>query len=219
MDVGSHCSVGACSQVDFLPFTCDCCRSVFCLAHRTYDAHECPLAGSKDRRVIDCPLCGALLHWTSEQDVDAVWARHVQGGACGSANGSGGSSDAQTKKKKPKKPRCGAAGCRELLTAANQFQCAKCRQSVCLKHRFESDHDCENARRTQQRQWGLPRRPSGAATALPSAAVAQQNARKAAANVVSGTKSAVNSLVQNAKVRHAIVCRDSVGVMVMVLWC
>ncbi|TYZ69274.1 hypothetical protein PybrP1_007069 [[Pythium] brassicae (nom. inval.)] len=191
MDIGLHCSVGACSQVDFLPFTCDCCHSVFCLAHRTYDAHECPQAGSKDRRVIDCPLCGNLLHWTTEQDVNVVWERHVQGGECAPKSGASG------KPKKPKKPRCGADGCRELLTASNQFQCAKCRQNVCLKHRFESDHDCETVRRSQQRQWGLSRRPSGAA--------AQQNAKKVAANVVSGTKSAVNSLVQNAKAAGASV--------------
>lgn len=194
MDIGLHCSVGACSQVDFLPFTCDCCRSVFCLEHRTYDAHECPLAGSKDRRVIDCPLCGNLLHWTTEQDVNAVWERHVQGGACAPKNGTTG------KPRKAKKPRCGADGCREVLTASNQFQCTKCHQSVCLKHRFESDHDCENVRRSQQRQWGLPRRPNGAASA-------QQNAKKVAATVVSGTKSAVNSLVQNAKVRFWVAAR------------
>jgi hypothetical protein len=32
--------------VDFLPFTCDCCSNVFCLEHRSYDAHRCPKAGA-----------------------------------------------------------------------------------------------------------------------------------------------------------------------------
>lgn len=226
-----HCSVGACSQVDFLPFTCDCCRSVFCLAHRTYDAHECPLAGSKDRRVIECPLCNQLLHWTTEQDVNAVWERHVHGGQCepkdgkASNSGSTGGQAAAGAPAKKKKPRCGADKCREILTASNQFSCTKCRQNVCLKHRFESDHDCEGVRaqqrRSQQQHWGFTRntaatsnsnntvnnnRKSSTAAATGSsldAAQLQQNAKKAAANVVSGTKSAMSSIVQNAKVRHA----------------
>lgn len=233
MDVGMHCSVGACSQVDFLPFTCDCCRSVFCLEHRTYDAHECPLAGSKDRRVIECPLCGQMLHWTLEQDVNAVWERHVHGGQCepkGSISGTaGGQAGAPTKKKKA---RCGADKCREILTASNQFSCTKCRQNVCLKHRFESDHDCEavraQQRRSQQQHWGLSRNTAASGNTNTSnnnrknsaaassarvgsssstdAAQLQQNAKKVAANVVSGTKSAMNSIVQNAKVSR---CRHT----------
>uniref|UniRef100_K3WTA0 AN1-type domain-containing protein n=1 Tax=Globisporangium ultimum (strain ATCC 200006 / CBS 805.95 / DAOM BR144) TaxID=431595 RepID=K3WTA0_GLOUD len=220
MDIGAHCSVGACNQVDFLPFTCDCCKSVFCLHHRTYDAHECPLAGSKDRRVITCPLCSASLHWTLEQDVNIVWEDHVRGGNCSGSGGNqtlGGTNAAGAPKKK-KKPRCAAAQCREILTASNQFSCTKCRQNVCMKHRFESDHDCENVRiqlrQQQQQSWSLAgftrtqnnsnttanRRSSSAA---PSTAKLQQNARQAATSVVKGTKSAVNSLVQNAKTAAA----------------
>lgn len=234
MDVGMHCSVSACSQVDFLPFTCDCCRSVFCLEHRTYDAHECPLAGSKDRRVIECPLCNQMLHWTLEQDVNAVWERHVHGGQCEPKGGSssGGTTGQAGVSKKKKKARCGADKCREILTASNQFSCTKCRQNVCLKHRFESDHDCEavrvQQRRSQQQHWGFTRNTTantangnnnrksstttaassaraGATSSSTDAAQLQQNAKKVAANVVSGTKSAMNSIVQNAKVcgRHA----------------
>lgn len=213
MDVGLHCSITACNQVDFLPFTCDCCRSVFCLAHRTYDAHECPLAGSKDRRVIECPLCQQMLHWTSEQDVNIVWERHVQGGECVPKHGVD-ATGAPKKAKKPKKPRCSAANCRDILTASNQFQCVKCHQNVCLKHRFESDHDCETVRRSQQRQWGFARPATSATARAPAAASRrsaadasqlQQSARTVATSVVNGTKSAARSLVQNAKAASATV--------------
>lgn len=224
MDIGAHCSVGSCNQVDFLPFTCDCCQSVFCLHHRTYDAHECPQAGSKDRRVIECPLCKQMLHWTLEQDVNVVWEDHVRGGSCAPKNGGKalGTDASQATTKKKKKPRCAADSCREILTASNQFHCTKCRQEVCLKHRFESDHGCESARKQkrQQQPWSLggftstPKAPSNANSQATNAdrrksstgrnanttAQLQQNAKQAATSVVNGTRSAVSSLVQNAKV-------------------
>eukprot|EP00928_Gymnodinium_smaydae_P038219 TRINITY_DN26404_c0_g1_i1.p1 TRINITY_DN26404_c0_g1~~TRINITY_DN26404_c0_g1_i1.p1 ORF type:complete len:339 (+),score=64.36 TRINITY_DN26404_c0_g1_i1:32-1048(+) len=38
--------------------------------------------------------------------------------------------------------RCGAAGCRELLGPSNTVVCQRCRQEVCLRHRYEGDHQC-----------------------------------------------------------------------------
>ncbi|KAF4317318.1 hypothetical protein JM18_007514 [Phytophthora kernoviae] len=187
MDIGAHCSVPACHQQDFLPFTCDCCDGVFCLEHRSYDSHECPKAGSNDRRVVQCPVCKTMIRWTMEQDVNAVWEEHVR----------------QQKTKKPKKKRCAADGCREVLLTSNQFQCTKCRQDVCLKHRFEADHDCESKRQTQRQQWlgGFKSRNSSSTKQQQpkQQTTIQNNARNAAASVVNGTKSAMSSLVQNAK--------------------
>lgn len=147
MDVGAHCSMPACRQVDFLPFSCDCCAGVFCLDHRSYDAHECPRAGVKDRRVLQCPLCQATVRWTAEQDVNAVWEAHVASGQCQKES---------NKPKKPKKKRCAAAGCREVLLASNTVTCGKCHQDVCLRHRFEGDHACADARARQRQQWRTP---------------------------------------------------------------
>lgn len=57
MSIGQHCSVDTCQQLDFLPFKCDCCSKVYCLEHRTYAAHQCPAAGTKECTVFVCPLC------------------------------------------------------------------------------------------------------------------------------------------------------------------
>ncbi|EGZ06204.1 hypothetical protein PHYSODRAFT_531647 [Phytophthora sojae] len=205
MDIGAHCSVPACHQQDFLPFTCDCCSGVFCLEHRSYDAHECPKAGSHDRRVVQCPVCRQLIRWTAEQDVNAVWEQHVRVGQCTREKFQ--QQQGQTQKpKKPKKKRCAADGCREVLLTSNQFHCTKCSQDVCLKHRFEADHACESKRQAQRQQWlgGFYSKPRSSSTARPrqasaSTSMLQKNAQQAAASVVSGTKSAVSSLVQNAK--------------------
>lgn len=204
MDIGAHCSVPACHQQDFLPFTCDCCSGVFCLEHRSYDAHECPQAGSHDRRVVQCPVCKQLIRWTAEQDVNAVWEDHVRVGNCTREK-----FQQQQKQKKPKKKRCAADGCREVLLTSNQFHCSKCRQDVCLKHRFEADHACESKRQAQRQQWLGGFKPRTASAAKPKQNQLQQNARNAAASVVSGTKSAVSSLVQNAKAASSAITTSS----------
>ncbi|KAM9308404.1 AN1-type zinc finger protein 1 [Gastrophryne carolinensis] len=41
LEIGQHCDMEHCGQLDFLPFVCDGCSKVFCLAHRSRDAHTC----------------------------------------------------------------------------------------------------------------------------------------------------------------------------------
>jgi uncharacterized C2H2 Zn-finger protein/predicted nucleic acid binding AN1-type Zn finger protein len=207
MDIGAHCSVPACHQQDFLPFTCDCCSGVFCLDHRSYDAHECPKAGSHDRRVVQCPVCKQLIRWTAEQDVNAVWEQHVRVGQCTREK----FQKQQLKPKKPKKKRCATEGCREVLLTSNQFHCTKCNQDVCLKHRFEADHACESQRQAQRQQWlgGFNRSRNPGPTKPGQKSQFQKNAQQAAASVVTGTRSAVSSLVQNAKAAGSAVTTSS----------
>ncbi len=57
MGIGRHCAVETCMQLDFLPFSCDCCSRTFCLDHRSYAAHDCPDAKNKETEVIVCPVC------------------------------------------------------------------------------------------------------------------------------------------------------------------
>lgn len=38
--------------------------------------------------------------------------------------------------------RCAAKGCREQLASHNTVHCWRCRQDVCIRHRFEDDHSC-----------------------------------------------------------------------------
>ncbi|KAL6097711.1 zfand1 [Pungitius sinensis] len=41
IDIGKHCQIDSCCQKDFLPFVCELCSGVFCLEHRSRDAHSC----------------------------------------------------------------------------------------------------------------------------------------------------------------------------------
>ncbi|XP_026220106.1 AN1-type zinc finger protein 1 [Anabas testudineus] len=42
LDIGKHCQIESCNLKDFLPFVCDSCSGVFCLEHRSREAHSCP---------------------------------------------------------------------------------------------------------------------------------------------------------------------------------
>lgn len=44
LDIGDHCSVAECKQLDFLPIQCSKCGKIFCKLHAAYDNHSCPLA-------------------------------------------------------------------------------------------------------------------------------------------------------------------------------
>ncbi|OQR90874.1 hypothetical protein THRCLA_09176 [Thraustotheca clavata] len=132
MDIGKHCSKPGCNQQDFLPFECDCCHGVFCLEHRTYEDHECVHAGAKDSRAITCPLCRGTIPLTGNMDVNIVWENHAR-------------NDCKPEKyqeNKKAKVRCAAETCREILTASNSVVCSTCHKKVCLRHRFETDHQC-----------------------------------------------------------------------------
>nr|XP_020503215.1 AN1-type zinc finger protein 1-like [Labrus bergylta] len=41
LEIGKHCQIDSCNQTDFLPFVCDLCSGVYCLEHRSRDAHSC----------------------------------------------------------------------------------------------------------------------------------------------------------------------------------
>ena len=77
MSIGTHCSLSECHQIDFLPFCCDACDRVFCLEHRTYSAHSCPKAGSKDASIIICPLCAKGIKLSLQQDPNAAFEQHT----------------------------------------------------------------------------------------------------------------------------------------------
>ncbi|EOY09286.1 Zinc finger (C2H2 type, AN1-like) family protein [Theobroma cacao] len=130
-DLGKHCSVEDCKQIDFLPFTCDRCRLVFCLEHRSYIKHRCPKADKKDVTVVICPLCAKGVHLIPDEDPNITWETHVNT-ECDPSN-----YDKVTKKKK-----CPVPGCREVLTFSNTIKCRDCTIDHCLKHRFGPDHNC-----------------------------------------------------------------------------
>lgn len=48
--IGDHCALGACMQLDFLPFVCNGCKKTYCLDHRGARSHDCPHAGALSGR-------------------------------------------------------------------------------------------------------------------------------------------------------------------------
>lgn len=137
-DLGKHCSVEECKQIDFLPFTCDRCRQVYCLDHRGYIKHNCPKADKKDVTVVICPLCAKGVRLNPDEDPNISWEAHVSTD-CNPSN-----YEKVTKKKK-----CPVPGCKELLTFSNTIRCRDCTKDHCLKHRFGLDHKCPGPKKPE----------------------------------------------------------------------
>ncbi|KAL6530457.1 AAA ATPase-like protein [Orobanche minor] len=137
-NLGKHCSVDDCRQIDFLPFTCDCCRRVFCLDHRSYNRHKCPKADKHDITVVICPLCAGGVRLIPEENPNITWESHVNI-ECNPSN-----YEQATKKRK-----CPMTRCREMLTFSNTIKCRDCNIDHCLKHRFGSDHNCPGPKKPE----------------------------------------------------------------------
>ncbi|KAG1368755.1 Zinc finger AN1 and C2H2 domain-containing stress-associated protein 16 [Cocos nucifera] len=136
-DLGKHCSVEDCRQIDFLPFTCDRCKKVFCLEHRSCTKHLCPNANQQDVTVLVCPLCAKGVHLVANEDPNITWESHVNSDC-----------DPSNYQKTTKKKRCPVSGCKETLTFSNTIRCRDCTKEHCLKHRFGPDHKCPGPKKT-----------------------------------------------------------------------
>ncbi|XP_059294074.1 zinc finger AN1 domain-containing stress-associated protein 12 [Lycium ferocissimum] len=137
-DLGRHCQLSDCHQLDFLPFTCHACQKVFCVEHRSCKSHECPKSDYNSRKVLVCEICSVSIETTGFQGEDdkAILQKHEKSGDCDP--------------KKKKKPTCPVKRCKEVLTFSNTSTCKTCRIQVCLKHRFPADHACKRNSSTSQ---------------------------------------------------------------------
>lgn len=126
LNLGQHCHVRECNQLDFLPFECSKCKGMFCLDHRTIESHQCKHIKDNDRKAPVCPKCKQVLIIKSPTD-DAL-ERHLKSG-CTSLVSTG-------VKKKCSKNGCGND---EYIP----FKCSACRKNYCVKHRFPCQHACE----------------------------------------------------------------------------
>ncbi|CAN6935112.1 unnamed protein product [Brassica oleracea] len=135
-DLGKHCSVDYCKQIDFLPFTCDRCIQVFCLDHRSYMKHSCPKGNRGDVTVVICPLCAKGVRLNPDEDPNITWEKHVNTDC-----------DPSNYEKTVKKKKCPVPRCRELLTFSNTIKCRDCCIEHCLKHRFGPDHSCSGPKK------------------------------------------------------------------------
>lgn len=134
LGIGTHCDFVGCNQLDFLPFSCSSCGSMFCGEHRTQAAHRCPNTAPAESTVV-CPLCAKAIKLKSGDDANVVWEQHQRSGACDEAN----------YRKVHNKARCPVSGCRNKLSTINTYVCKDCKTAVCLQHRFQSDHACRGA--------------------------------------------------------------------------
>jgi predicted nucleic acid binding AN1-type Zn finger protein len=152
MGLGEHCSAPGCGQVDFLPFTCDCCSSTFCLEHRSYSAHSCEAAAGKATEVIVCPLCAKGVRLQAGQDPNAAFEQHQRSNGC----------DPSNYRKVHNKARCPVGRCQEKISLINTYTCKTCKLKVCLKHRLPDDHACGQHRGgcAEACMYGSPSLPS-----------------------------------------------------------
>ncbi|KAK1578406.1 hypothetical protein Q3G72_030053 [Acer saccharum] len=137
-NLGQHCSFNDCHQIDFLPFTCDCCHRIYCLEHRSYNQHQCPKAEKRDVTVVICPLCAKGVRLIPDEDAHITWETHVNTD-CDPSN-----YDKVTKKRK-----CPVRGCKEVLAFSNTIKCRDCNLDHCLKHRFGPDHSCPGPKKPE----------------------------------------------------------------------
>uniref|UniRef100_A0A0G4I3N0 AN1-type domain-containing protein n=1 Tax=Chromera velia CCMP2878 TaxID=1169474 RepID=A0A0G4I3N0_9ALVE len=156
--IGEHCFLDICRQRDFLPFTCTACARKFCIAHFKPEAHGCPSTGSNDKRAFSCPLCLETIAYYANDDIEMVFNQHSQT-TC--------KPHLYSARDAARKQVCPVPRCREKLTVVNSYVCKKCRTKVCVKHRFESDHDCQPppSMASQALSWLMPSSSSSSSSA------------------------------------------------------
>jgi len=144
MDVlkGKHCSWDECKQFDFLPFTCDGCRKVFCLAHREQSAHKCPAMKPEQANILPrCPICNKLVLIKSGESIDAKVMQHIESGC----------TQFVVDTKREKVAACSYSKCKALSAPC---ECKHCRKFFCAEHRLADDHLCPVAKAAEQKQRG-----------------------------------------------------------------
>lgn len=131
-DLGQQCSEVTCKQLDFLPLKCDACENIFCREHIAYKDHNCSSAYKKDVQVPVCPLCNTPIPVKKNETPDVVVGRHIDNDC---------QSDPAKNKRKVFSNKCSVKGCK--IKEVIPVVCNKCKLNFCLKHRLETDHQCE----------------------------------------------------------------------------
>lgn len=121
-DVGAHCALATCKELDFLPFRCEFCARTFCLAHRS--AHDCPAATRGAAATVECPRCGQVVVVRDGRSADEAVTLHLDAG-CPLMTA---------------EVACTMRGCknREVI----KLRCTGCQQLYCVAHRQQLDHAC-----------------------------------------------------------------------------
>jgi len=132
-NLGQHCNVPECKQLDFLPIKCDLCQETFCNDHFSYITHSCPKAHTIDVQVPVCPLCNQPVPSKRGELPDIAVGAHID-------------KDCQDDRAMKQRNavytnRCTRKGCKqkEMIPVL----CSECKKNFCLKHRHSADHDCD----------------------------------------------------------------------------
>ncbi|KAK3829762.1 MAG: hypothetical protein JOS17DRAFT_203401 [Linnemannia elongata] len=156
--IGKHCSDTTCSQLDFLPFTCQYCKQIYCQDHWRLEGHKCPnkeAAIQQDQRVPICPLCDKPVPVKRGEDPNLRMEQHIAAGC---------PEPATTTSKPIYTNSCNAKGCKNR--SAIPIVCQSCRLNYCLKHRLEADHACSPSGRPSGNGNGngAAKKPNGTAS-------------------------------------------------------
>lgn len=126
-NIGKHCSLKSCNQLDFLPFKCSLCNDIFCGEHYKQDSHPC--AGTKaDARATVCPVCSQVIPVNRNSNPNLAVDAHIAKG-CQPVT----TTKAYTNS-------CSVPNCK--VKSLVPIKCDACLKTHCIKHRLEADHSC-----------------------------------------------------------------------------
>ncbi|KAG2181464.1 hypothetical protein INT44_008277 [Umbelopsis vinacea] len=129
LDVGKHCNLISCRQLDFLPFKCADCRYSFCQEHSHPDEHNCQNKNATriDIRIPTCQTCNKPVPLRSRtEDPEKRMADHLASHC----------TDIKVDHKV-----CTAPNCRTKILVP--IACSSCGKQVCVKHRWPKEHNCQ----------------------------------------------------------------------------
>mmetsp|Transcript_25932 Transcript_25932/g.42570 ORF Transcript_25932/g.42570 Transcript_25932/m.42570 type:complete len:158 (-) Transcript_25932:149-622(-) len=128
-DLGKHCEL--CRQLDFLPFECEGCSKLYCVEHRTRDAHKCT-APKVDSVVPTCPLCNQIFAISKSEDPNIIISKHIDAGC-----------QSKPTETRTKSNKCSHKGCHSVELIP--IRCKHCSKVYCVRHRYADVHDCGSA--------------------------------------------------------------------------
>ncbi|KXS17874.1 hypothetical protein M427DRAFT_54122 [Gonapodya prolifera JEL478] len=145
-NVGIHCALPTCNQLDFLPFKCQYCFSKFCQDHWKVDAHDCkskPPDYLVDARTTVCPLCDKVVSVARGDDPNEMVDLHIRLGCPPTLPSSSSSSSLLAPT--PSGSTLGTSSCpvpRCNYKGPVVVRCENCGVVHCVRHRNPRDHSC-----------------------------------------------------------------------------
>jgi predicted nucleic acid binding AN1-type Zn finger protein len=139
LDKGIHCEEKFCHQLDYLPLKCKACSKNFCSEHIKYANHHCTESYKFNYEIPVCPLCNHTIEFQRGKDLDICLAEHIQQCELNSHMN-------KLQIQKSQKKKCSFNNCKSKDSL--RFDCQKCHNSYCIKHRIQEDHNCQQQQHT-----------------------------------------------------------------------